>query len=58
MISEICISVKLTTSVASIHQEDRYQMTLGKKKKNPYHLMLLGTLFLGGVCLPHMLLSP
>ena len=34
MISEICISVKLTTSVASIYQEDRYQMTLGKKK-NP-----------------------
>lgn len=34
MISEICISVKLITSVASIHQEDIYQMTLWKKK-NP-----------------------
>ena len=38
MISESCISVKLTTSVASIHQEDRYQMTLGKKKPLPFNV--------------------
>ena len=38
MISESCISVKLTTSVASIHQEDRYQMTLGKKNPLPFNV--------------------